>query len=244
MSRAGILPAVLNQAGWTPALLFAAVLFSTSGGSLHAQTPRAPEQAFHFTVFSVRPVEGVAFSPSVHAAAQKLVFYPTARSPRYEYRGVMPLRFTDASGAVVAEATVPPEMRDVLLLFSAVEPAPSTGLRYQVAVLDDGTARHGPGGLAIINFSGLALSGTVGATAVTLKDGLNPTMPVGRAAKIMLRTSVKGKSYQSYSGVLELKAGERALLILYPPYYKASPEVQSRLLVDEPPASLAPARGR
>lgn len=209
-----------------------------------AQTPRAPEQAFRFTVFSARPVEGVAFAPNARAAAQKLVFYPTARSPRYEFRGAMPLRFTDASGAVVAEATVPPEMHDVLLLFSAMEPTPSTGLRYQVAVLDDGAARHGPSGLAIINLSGLALAGTVGTGEVTLKSGLNPTMQVSRTAKIALRTAFKGRSYQSYAGTLEMKAGERALLILFPPFYKGSLEVQSRLLVDEPPTPPTPAGGR
>ena len=192
--------------------------------------------------------------PSVRAAPQKLVFYPTARSPRYEFRGVMPLRFADATGAVVAEATVPPEMHDVLLLFAAVE-TPSTaapakeggppgGLRYQISVLDDGAARHGSGGLAVINLSGLALSGKVDGKDVTLKAGLNPTLPIGRSAKILLRTTFKARSYQSYADTVELKKSERALLILFPPFYKGSLEVQSRLLVDEPPAPPAPASSR
>ena len=102
-----------------------------------------------------------------------------------------------------------------LLLFAAIEPAPAdstgsrpaTGLRYQISVLDDSAARHGPGGLAIINFSGLALAGKVGSTDVTLTTGLNPTLPVGRSAKIMLHTSLKGRSYQWRK--LEMKAGER-----------------------------------
>src|SRR5436305_1694206 len=76
-----------------------------------------------FSVFSLRPVEGLVFSPKPAGGPQPVLFYPTARSPRYEYRGAMPLRFTDAaSGAVVAEATVPPEIHDALLLFSAIEP--------------------------------------------------------------------------------------------------------------------------
>ncbi len=221
--------------------LTAAIAMATA---VHGQPPRAPEQAFRFTVFSARPVEGVSFSPNLRAAPQKLVFYPTARSPRYEFRGALPLRFTDASGAVVAEATVPPEMHDVLLLFSAVEPVPSSGLRYQIAVLDDGAARHGPSGLAIINLSGLALAGTVGRADVVLKSGLNPTLQVSRTAKIMLRTTFKGRSYQSYAGELEMKAAERALLILFPPFYKGSLEVQSRLLIDEPPLPPVPANAR
>ena len=215
-----------------------------------AQTPRPSEQTVRFTVFSSHPVAGLAYAPRAGVAPQKIVFYPTARSPRYEFRGAMPVRFTDATtGTVVAEAVIPPEIRDALLLLAPIETMPSvalakegvppTGLRYRVSVLDDGAARHGTGGLAIINFSGLALTGTVGKTEVTLKDGLNPTLTVGRSAKIMLRTMVKGRSLQSYAETLQLSGKERALLILFPPFYKGSLEVQSRLLVDEPPVPPA-----
>ena len=208
-----------------------------------AQAQPTP-QVVRFTVFSARPVEGVVFTPGTRAAVQKTVFYPTARSPRYDYRGAMPLRFTDAtSGAVVAEATIPAEIHDALLLFSAVEPVPAdstgsrpaTGLRYQISVLDDGVVRHGPGGLAIINLSGLALGGAVDGKDVTLKAGLNSVLTVGRSAKITLRTTFKTRTYQAYAGTVELKKNDRALLILFPPFYKGSLEVQSRLLVDEPP---------
>ena len=216
--------------------------------SLSAQPPRPAEQSLRFTVFSAQPVAGLSFTPRPGVASTKLVFYSTARSPRYEYRGAMPLRFTDAaSGAVFAEAVVPPEIHDALLLFAAVETAPApagkpaNGLRYQVSVLDDSAVRHASGGLAIINFSGLELSGTIGKTSVTLQSGLNPTMKVSRTAKILLRTTLKGRSFQSYAGDLMLKKNERALLILFPPFYKGSLEVQSRLLVDEPPEPPAPA---
>ncbi|MSU47792.1 MAG: hypothetical protein EXS37_01630 [Opitutus sp.] len=198
-----------------------------------------------FTVFSPNPIENVSFVPRVGAAAQKLVFYPTARSPRYEYRGAMPLKFLDSTtGAVVAEATIPAGIRDALLLFSAAAGASEKGIRYQIAVLDDGAVRHGPGGLAIINLSGLALSGTVNQEAVTLIPGLNPTLAVGRSAKIALSTVFKNRTYQSYAATTALKAKERVLLILFPPFYKGSLEVQSRLLVDQPPGSAAAAPKR
>ena len=234
----------------TRALQLFAFALAANAASLIAQPPRPADQPLRFTVFSAQPVAGLSFAPRPGVVATKVVFYPTARSPRYEYRGAMPLRFTDAaSGAVLAEAVVPPEIHDALLLFAAVEPAPAaagkpaSGLRYQVSVLDDSALRHASGGLAIINFSGLELSGTIGKASVTLKPGLNPTMAVSRTAKIMLRTTLKGRSYQAYAGDLMLKKNERALLILFPPFYKGSLEVQSRLLVDEPPAPPAPARG-
>lgn len=194
-----------------------------------------------FTVFSAKPIADLTFAPRAGQPPLPVVFQPTARSARYEYRGAMPLRFVDAtSGTVVAEANVPPNMHDALLLFTPIEPAAAGKgavagkLRYQVAVLDDGAARHGPGGLAILNLSGLALSGTVNGEKVSLKTGLNPTQNVGRSAKITLSTVFKNRTYQSYAGTATLRPAERALLILFPPFYAGSLEVQSRLLIDQP----------
>ncbi len=196
-------------------------------------------QPVRFTVYSARPITDVAFAARAGATPQKVTFYPTARSPRYDYRGAMPLRFVDPrSGEVVAEAVIPPDIRDALLLFSPVtsDAAGRTGtLRYQISVLDDSTARQGSGTLAIINFSGLELAGTIGKDAVTLRAGLNPVVGIGRSAKIMFRTAVKGRSYQAYASTLQLAPKERALLILFPPYTKGSVEVQARLLIDTPP---------
>lgn len=218
---------------------------------LSAQGPRAGDQALRFTVFSVKPIAGLLFVPRPAESPEHLVFYPTARSPRYNYLGVMPLRFIDgASGAVVAEAVLPPDIHDALLLFTALEPAsappgkPAKGLRYQISVLDDGFVHHASGGLAIINLSGLELTGRIGMTDITLKAGLNPAVPVGHSAKILFRTTLKGRSYQSYADTLQLQNRERALLILFPPFSKGSFEVQWRMLVDQPPAPPTSAAGR
>ncbi|MBL9190504.1 MAG: hypothetical protein JNK23_23700 [Opitutaceae bacterium] len=199
-----------------------------------------------FSVFSPKPIEHLTFIPGAGAPPQTLQFYPTARSARAEYRGPMPLRFTDStSGTVVAEASIPAGMTEALLLFLPNPgPATATGLRYQIAVLDDSAARHASGGLAIINLSGLALSGTVNKENVTLQPGLNPALNVGRTATIALRTQAKGRSYQSYAGTTTLKPGERALLILFPPFYQGSLEVQSRLLLDVPPGAAAAKKGQ
>ena len=193
------------------------------------------EQAVRFTVFASRTASGLSFSPRVGQPSVRVVVYPTARSPRYEYRGPMPLRFQDAkSGVVVAEATVPPSITEALLLFVPLEPLPATGLRYQVFVLDDSSARQAPGSLALINFSGLEMSGTIDGQSVTLVTGLNPVQTIGRSAAVALRTTLNGRSYQAYAGTIELKNSERALLLLLPPFYKGSLEVQSRLLIDSP----------
>lgn len=211
------------------------------GAGLPAAQPAEPPPV-RFTVFSLRPVKELAFVARPGGAPQQVVFYPTARSPRYEFRGPMPVRFVEAgSGAVVAEATIPPAISEALLLFVALDTPTAAGLRFQIAVLDDGGARHGAGGMAIVNLSGLELSGVVGRHAVILKSGLHPALAVSGSTAIALRAAHDARTYPSYSDQLEMEPGERALLLLFPPYYPGSLEVQSRLLVDRPPVSR-PAR--
>lgn len=203
-----------------------------------------------FSVFAAKPPTELSYIPRPGVAPQKIAFQSTARSPRYEYRGAMPLRFGDTTvGATVAEAVIPPEMREALLLFLPTENAEAgaapKGLRYKIAVLDDSAAARGPGGLAIINLSGRALAGTVGDKELELKSGYNAPLPAGAATKVALGTTEKGRFSPAYSSTVQLRRGERALLILLPPFYKGSMEVQSRLLIDDPAAAArtpAPAR--
>ncbi|MES2694667.1 MAG: hypothetical protein V4773_14425, partial [Verrucomicrobiota bacterium] len=107
-----------------------------------AAAPAGGGPAVRFTVFSAKPITDLAYAPRLGAPPQKMQFYPTARSPRYEYRGLMPLRFVDATtGATVAEASVPSDLREPLLLFSPLEEAAAAAsasggkpaLRYQIA---------------------------------------------------------------------------------------------------------------
>lgn len=227
-----------QAAVWSVFLLW--VLAGAMVVPARAQMAPPDEQWVRFTLFSARPITDLAFAARTGDVPQPLVFFPTTRSPRYEYRGAMPLRFTDATtGEVVAEARIPRDLRDVLLLVSPLEARPVAAdgppLRYRIAVLDESAARHGPGGLVIINLSGLVLEGKVGTESITLRAGLNPTLKVDGATNIAFRTHFKNRSYHSYSGMVELTPTQRALLILFPPFYEGSVEVQPRLLVDEPP---------
>ena len=219
----------------------ASLLGGLLASALTAQSAGPPP--VRFSVFAAKPIADLTFVPRANAEPQKIQFFPTARSTRAEYRGPMPLRFTDAtSGAVVAEATIPAGMRDTLLLFSPIaETAKTGGLRYQIAVVDDSTARQAPGTLAIINLSGLTLTGTLGEAALTVAAGLNAPVNLARPSKVLLKTTMKGKTYQSYAGEVKIGRNERALLILFPPFYAGSLEVQSRLLLDLPPG-MAPAK--
>ena len=106
-------------------------------------------------------------------------------------------------------------------------------------MLDDSVASHAAGGLAILNLSGLALTGTVGEKNIALQSGLNAPLAVGRSTKIVLRATAKnGRAAQACADTVQLAGRQRALLILFPPFYKGSLEVQSRMLIDE--AAVAP----
>ena len=231
---------LIRQSGVGTALVALLFVFALASQAARAQFA-APDQTVRFTVFSARPAAGLTYVARARQAASPLVLYPTARSPRYEYRGAMPLRITDAATkSVIAEATVPPEITEALLLLVPIEPAPATGLRYQTYVLDDSAIRQASGTLSILNLSSFTLAGTVGDRATSLATGLNPAVPIARPTAVILRTTVKNRSLQAYAGTVELRRGERALLVLLPPFYRGSAEVQSRLLIDRPGSATRP----
>ena len=214
-------------------LVFIFSLLLISSG--RAQTPVA-DQSVRFTVFCTRPASGLAFVAKAGAVPVPLVFYPTARSPRCDYRGPMPLALVDARTLeVVAEVTIPSGLSEALLILVPVEPAENEGRKYRVFVLDDSDRARGAGSLAIINFSGLELAGTWEGKPIALAAGLNPVRAMGGRGRLSLRTPFKSRSYQAYAGEVAVGKGERALLLLFPPLEAGSLEVQSRLLTDTPP---------
>ncbi|MEY2880823.1 MAG: hypothetical protein RLZZ15_3203 [Verrucomicrobiota bacterium] len=189
-----------------------------------------------FTVFAAKPLENITFLPRAGAKPQPVVFYPTARSPRYEFRGPWPLRFVDStSGAVVAELAAPADTRDALLLFTPLQPAPATGPRFQITVVNATAAHHAAGQIAILNLGGATLTGTINGEPLTLPAGLSPPIAVGRSAKLVLRAGSAKRT--AYAGTVELGPKDRALLLLLPPYYKGSSELQARALIDQPSAA-------
>lgn len=198
----------------------------------------------HFTVFSAVPVSGVGFLSKPDGPPTPVVFYPTARSPRYEYVGPNPLRFqsipaagpasTATEAKSMAEVTFAPNIREAFLLFEPMMPPTKEGVRYRVYVLDDSAVRQGPGTLTLVNLSGLPLNGSAGKSFVNLRDTLVAPFTIGRSAKVSLRVPYAGRNYQAYADTIDLEAGERALLILFPPFRAGSLEVQSRLLIDRP----------
>ena len=213
-------------------LLLCALLWGAPFGRAQAPAPIS----IRFTVFSPQPIDGVAYAPA-KGAPVPVAFNATTRSPRYTYTGPSPLKFVEAAtGTIVAEATVPPEIREPLLLFSELPAPGARGLRYQIAVIDDSAAKLGSGRLAILNLSGLKFTGTLDKTELTVDTGLNPSVPFTKSARLTLFTTARGNRVQSYSDIIKPPKTARLLLILFPPARKGALEVQSRALVEEPSA--------
>lgn len=227
---------------WRIAAAAGAIALSLPTGPILAQTNPVAAPAVRFTVFAAEPIEGLGYAPQPGGAVVRLTFYPTARSPRYEHRGRQPLQLVDTrTGETVAEATIPDGVREALLLVSSTKDATGPA-RYQVTVLDDGPRQRGVGQIQILNLSGLELAGELNGRRIGLESGLNPAVSAGRSARLVLRASFRGRSYLSWHDTIPLGPPDRALLILFPPYLAGSLEVQTRVLLDEPPAALPAGR--
>jgi hypothetical protein len=218
--------------------LVVAVAVWCASATVWAQRPG--QISVRFTVYAPRPIDGLSYL-STTGAKLPLKFNPASRSTRHTYNGTSPLKFVETeTGTVVAEAAVPPEMREPLLLFTEL-PAPGPrGLRYQVAVIDDSATKLGAGHLAILNLSGLKLTGTLDKTELTVDEGLNAPVPFARQARLTLFASARGTRVQSFSDTINPPKSSRLLLILFPPARKGALEVQSRALADEPPSPPPP----
>jgi hypothetical protein len=197
-----------------------------------AQTNPAAQQIVRFTVFAAEPIDDLGYLPAPGAAVVPLQFYPTARSPRYEHRGRLPLRLvTVGTGETVAEIPIPDGLREVLLLVSAPG-GPPEPRRRDVTVLDDGPRQRGPGQIQILNLSGLELEAELNGRRIPAEAGLNGAVNAGQSARIILHTAFRGRSYLSWHDAVPLGSTGRALVVLFPPFLRGSLEVQTRVLLD------------
>jgi hypothetical protein len=209
-------------------------------GAPFAAAQRPGQISVRFTVFAVRPIDGLSYL-STTGAKQPLKFNPASRSTHHTYNGASPVRFVDtATGTLVAEAAIPPDMRQPLLLFSELATPGPRGLRYQISVLDDSAAKLSAGHLAILNLSGLKFTARLDQSEFTVAEGLSSPVPFKRETKLTLFTNVRGARVQSYADVIKPPKSARLLLILFPPARKGAVEVQTRALSDDPPPLFAP----
>jgi len=210
------------------------VVAACNRGAIAADRATA-ERDLTFTVFATAPVLDLAYRPKYDADLCPLVGYPTARSSPYSYIGPASLSLANpVTGARVLGVNIPADVGRALLILHREDYPKNQHAEWRAWVLDDSEARHTPGQVRIVNHSGLRLSGNVGGTQRTVEsDGVEFTV-TGRKVSIDLRTRYQERSYSSYRDTIILGLGERALVILLPPYHRGSLEVQSRVLIDGP----------
>lgn len=199
----------------------------------------APERALKFTVFATQPIERDALSFAVREKAvmkfTPLLFFPSTRSPEYVYSGPATMLFHDSgTKEIVAQAELPEGIREALVIFVPVQPAASRGIRFNVFVLDDERSKSGGAGLDVVNFSGFELVGKIDRERVSLPKGFIGHYASGASAQVQFDVLFKGRAVRAYSDKIKSGAGRRALLLLLPPYYSGSLELQHRVLADDP----------
>ena len=206
-----------------------------------AQAAQPVRTVTRFRVFAAKPIENLAWR-NQDGSEELVKFSVSARSPYYVYRGAMPLRLVDsATSQIVAQADIPPSVTQPLLLLMESSQA---GLPYRVMVLDENAASLRSGALTIVNLSGIKLVAALESKTLPIAEGLNAPAIISRPSKLVLSTESRGVRVQCYAETIPSLRNNRALLILFPPARKGGLEVQSRLLIDQPPGAAPPAPGK
>jgi len=208
-----------------------ALCLSAALGAPEATLP----STVHFSVFALRPVPGLAVLPSDDHPPQPIQLYPTARSSLVSYRGPMPVRLVNMiTGNALAEVWIPPTITRALIVVAPGN-GPESGGHLVPHLVDENPPSSGTVRLTVLNLSGLSLRGWINARPMAIRAGLNPIPGVSGTARLELRAVLKEREYHSYADAVTLTAAERSLLILFPPYYRGSLEVQARMLREEMP---------
>lgn len=211
--------------------------------------PEAKVRTINFSVYAAKmPTEPIHFLTKPLGNAQTVTLYSAQRSPDYRWTGSGPIQLFsesriadmvegEVSRRIVAEVLVPDDMIQVLIIlfpnpaFTTNESAPA----YLAYVFNDSPENLPAGRMVFLNASGMEFVGKINNSVVTVQRGLNPPLQVGSAVKIDLRVKYRERYYQSYSSTLRLPENERMMLLILPPYYEGSLEVQARVLSSAAP---------
>jgi hypothetical protein len=222
----------------TPLILIVALAAILQGVSAANATPGAsPVEAtvrtITFRVFAAERIPPMEYEPTSLGDRKPVLFYPTAFSPRYVYKGEGPIRFFRRGvSAPVLELNPPPELNEIVIMWLNTTPGSDAGPLGNVRVLDDAVLHRPLGTASILNVSGLSLRGVWDGKPIAIDEGLSALTSRSSAGTLELRTYFKNRWYPSYRETIEVRQGERALLLLLPPIRRGSLEVQSRWLVD------------
>jgi len=188
-----------------------------------------------FKVCAARNLKGLRFE-SRTGVVESLKFYSSSRSREYAFTGEGPiLFFRESDGepriveAVVDTAGLP---ANALFIFLARDKDGGTrNAGYDVVVYDDSDERLPRRHVAVANLSEFPLECRLGDSRFSLASGgFSVPYRVKRSVSLAI-TMVSGSPVFEYP-LVRLERGERALLILFPPYLLGSAEVQARWLRD------------
>ena len=199
-----------------------------------------------FSVYSFKRITGLRYRNPV-GALEEVAFYSSSRSPVHRYKGANPVVFYSGvadpspenpdgvSPRPVAEVSVPPGVRKALLVFFASERSEGEreGDRYLVYPYDDSLSNLSWGEIVFFNVSGFTMDGFIDRRQVSLRQGPSAPFRVGGG---MMRVNLgvyAGRRYrQSFDSPFSLRSDQRGIVFFFPPFLEGSPEVQTRVLIE------------
>jgi hypothetical protein len=204
-----------------------------------------------FTVFGRFRYAGLCYLTCAQAAPTQVTFFTQNKSANYSYRGPAQIGFFDAAelASVVASrppksclpvpravalVSLPPDIKQALLVFIPLPSGRADGRRFRVFTLDDSQEVFPVGCVAVVNVSGRPFKGQFGHQILDI--------PVGRSANIVLSGPVElrlafddsGRWVAAGSHAFFVTPESRVYVVLFPPAVVSGVAPIIRVLVDTP----------
>lgn len=235
-------------------LLF--ILLATSLASpLFAALEEDPPIKIQFKVYADTRVQGLHYASQTNQETTSLsattnthsypVTFNSGLSESYAYEGAQTIFFFYEEPVPVsdefpdgiqrhlsASAEIPEGWTDVLLLFFPAESISKNMNRYHIYPLDNSESALPLGHLMFFNASGKEMQGVVGSRKIKLNHGPSTAFHLKQKTKIGLAAQTPKGYVQSYMDEIRVDDNQRARLILLPPFFAKSVEVQHRLLYE------------
>jgi hypothetical protein len=205
-----------------------------------------------FSVYSFKRITGLRYTNPA-GALEDVTFYSSSRSPVHRYKGANPVVFYSTvadpssenpdgvSHLPVAEVSVPPGVRKALLIFFASERSEDEVDRYLVYPYDDSLSNLSQGEIVFFNVSGFTMDGFIDRRQVSLRLGPSAPYRVGGGTIRVTLGVYAGRRYrQSFDSPVSLGSDQRGIVFFFPPFLEGSPEVQSRVLIENLAARADP----
>ena len=229
--------------------IFAALWFCLTANHLQASNPSAPLRTIEFTTYGQYPIKDTWYQPickealtdgTPPSAPVKIETHSLTRKGPHTFTGDNTIRFYNPTTQRQVARVELPKKSDKWLLIFLKNPNytthPDTQLKYIIYPFDDSEKNLPIHSLVLLNLTGRELTGKIGKKRIQLNHGTSPKFKARKSIQINLWMRAKNghDQLQALSKTYPFKAGNRNLILLFPPVLKGSADLDTRLLVERP----------